>query len=125
MKLILTTPNITEAYERRALLESSGIECFLNGEDRQSIAGLLPAKDGWYELYVVDDSLADEAEKLIDSQSPDSGRSWVCPKCGAVNEGQFTECWNCSPTAPEEETGQQFSPVKVIRDWLAEIRSKW
>jgi hypothetical protein len=28
--------------------------------------------------------------------------NWTCPNCGEVLEGQFTTCWKCGYSRPEE-----------------------
>lgn len=81
----------------KTVLESYEIDCEVLGEYRTSATGELPPGQCWPELWVLDDSRADEALEIL-AQSEQAGRqdrgAWTCT-CGEVIEGQFDQCWRC------------------------------
>lgn len=75
----------------QSFLAENGIESFVKNNNA-------PYKEGWPELWVVDEEQAEKA--LILFQELDTALSvpveaWDCLECGKrVDEG-FGECWNC------------------------------
>ncbi len=96
MKMILSSPDLAEIAHLKDLLESAGMECFINNEVSAGLMGPIPLNESTPELWIQDDSRLDEALQIKrDSQQPLEGKPWTCPKCGEQIEPQFTSCWKC------------------------------
>ena len=97
MKKVTTADSLVLISHYKNLLESEGIEAFIKNEHLGSILGEMPFQEVWPELWVQKDLDFDRAKQLIDAgitqESPLD--AWVCRKCGAQNEGQFSACWQC------------------------------
>jgi hypothetical protein len=97
MKLVYSHPNFAQVGAIRSLLEQARIPCVTRNEHLSSLAGGLPALDVWPQLWVADEdvllarSVLSEFDQAPEIQSED----WVCPRCGASNEGNMGACWNC------------------------------
>lgn len=69
-------------------------------------AGELPPIVCWPEIWLVDESEADQAGRILAEilQSFENpGESWVCPVCGEQLEGQFGSCWQCAGAAAQPD----------------------
>ena len=102
---VYSAPLLTQVAHIKQVLEMHGIECRIQGEYRAGAAGVLQPADTWPELWVVDPSDIEEAQRLVQealrpmpqAQTAD----WTCPSCREVNEGQFGACWNCGAPCPD------------------------
>lgn len=102
MKLIYSSSNTLLVNHVRNLLEVSGIEVQMKNEFLGGAAGELPPTESWPELWVAEEDLA-RAQQVIDAfQRAEPLPTWRCPKCGELVEGQFTLCWNCGTSRPED-----------------------
>lgn len=91
----------------QSVLEASGIETFLKNQFSTSGAGELPFVEVIPQIWVLDESVAERAEKLIadlqaEMKNTDT-TAWQCPQCGEPQEGAFTNCWKCLSSRPEVE----------------------
>lgn len=97
--------DITLVGYYRSMLEARGIETFLKNQFSTSGAGELPFVEVIPQIWVLDESLAGQAKKLIaDLASSDENNDatpWQCPQCGEPQEAVFTNCWKCSSARPE------------------------
>jgi len=97
--------DITLVGYYRSVLEARGIETFLKNQFSTSGAGELPFVEVIPQLWVLDESVAGQAKKLIaDLEESDDNKlatSWQCPKCAEPQEAAFTNCWKCSTARPE------------------------
>ncbi|APZ44029.1 DUF2007 domain-containing protein [Acidihalobacter ferrooxydans] len=97
MKKVYAAPDSLSAGHVRNLLQQAGIDARLRNQYLTGGVGDLPVNECWPEVW-VDDS--DELRALsllaeLKAQTARPGPDWVCPQCGEVNEGQFSECWRC------------------------------
>ncbi len=92
----------------QSVLEASGIETFLKNQFSTSGAGDLPFIEVIPQIWVLDESAAERAKKLIaDLQAAMENidaTAWQCPQCGEPQEAAFTHCWKCSGARLEPES---------------------
>jgi hypothetical protein len=106
VKQIHVAKHATEAHLVKGFLESHGIAAIVRGEFLTSGWGELPTD--LCSVWIADDAQYEHADRLlVDFLSgrlarEAAARSWKCPRCGELIEGQFTQCWNCG-TAPQAE----------------------
>ncbi|MDQ3814614.1 MAG: DUF2007 domain-containing protein [Armatimonadota bacterium] len=104
MKKLLSSINIAEVGLLKTLLEAEGIACATRNEHLSIASGSVPFVECYPELWVLnDEDLATAQELLARWQNPASEQlaSWVCPRCGEENEGQFAACWQCGTMIDE------------------------
>ena len=102
---VYSAPVLAQVTHIKHVLEMHGIECRIQGEYRSGATGELPPGETWAELWVVDPSKVEEAQRLVDEalEPADSAQpEWKCPRCKEVIAGQFGECWNCGASCPEK-----------------------
>ena len=95
MVKVYSSPNSTSVHNIKNVLEAQEIDCIIRGENLMTGAGELPPVECWAELWIVDDSKADEAKLIISGAAQPAGESWTCPNCREVVEAEFGQCWNC------------------------------
>lgn len=82
------------------VLDSEGIDCEVRNRYVASAAGGLPANECWVELWVLDESKLQAAQRLIerafDHDDLARAEAWECRRCGERLEPQFEACWKCS-----------------------------
>ena len=86
----------------KALLEGEGIQSEVIGEFLYGCRGEVPiSPDTLPSVWVVEDSDYEKAEeiirqyKLTENGGMSNGEEWKCSRCREMNEGIFTECWQC------------------------------
>jgi len=92
--------NSVEVHNLKNVLETHGIECEVRGEHLRVGLGELPVNECWAELWIVNDSMVDDAKMIISRAERPAGKAWTCPKCGELVEAQFGQCWNCQGYRP-------------------------
>lgn len=99
MRKIHTAESIIEIAHLRNVLVTAGIRCQIRNDRLVGALGEIPFIDCWPELWLLDEGDALRAKGLInDELRPAIAReSWTCTQCGEIIEGQFSECWHCSP----------------------------
>ena len=103
---VYSSPNSALVEHVKLVLESHGIACDVRGQFRVITMGAVPPIQCWPELWVVEESQAEEAGRIIrdalESTERDHGH-WKCRSCEEVLEGQFTVCWKCGTNRPEDD----------------------
>ena len=102
---IYSAPVLAQVTLMQQVLEMNGIECRIQGEYRSGAAGEIPPIEAWPELWVVDPSHVEQAQRLVDEalqSAPSEQADWTCPRCRETNEGQFGTCWNCGTSIPTD-----------------------
>ena len=104
MKRVLSGDSLVEIGHMKNLLEQQGIRCLIKNEQLAGALGEIPFIDCWPELWVLADSQADEALRLIAEhrQAARVASPWRCKHCGEAIEGQFTVCWQCGSPREDE-----------------------
>ena len=95
---VYTAQNIALIAPVKNLLEANGIPCILRNDFLSVGRGELPPIECWPEVWVTNDSDAQQARQLVTEviQGPDPAiESWRCPRCGEEVDAVFAECWNC------------------------------
>jgi hypothetical protein len=100
MKELYRPRDLPEAHILRGLLESAGIEAYVQGESLVPLRGVLPFADAGPSVWVVVDEDLERARELVEeyrakAEDPVDHSPWTCSGCGEELEPQFTECWNC------------------------------
>jgi hypothetical protein len=98
MKRILSSPSPIEVTQLKAMLEDSGIPCFVRNEVSAGLIGEIPISEATPELWIEHDDKLEEALRVKkDWQAGASavGGAWVCAVCGETSEAQFSSCWKC------------------------------
>ncbi len=95
MKRVYSSFNRVAAHHVKNVLEAEGISAVVRNEFLGSAMGELPPAECQIEVWVLQESDFDSAEKVLRSIGKRSGPAWTCAKCGEVSEGQFTQCWRC------------------------------
>jgi len=88
----------TVIYMLKNVLENFDIKCEIRNEKVSSVVGRYEPFGTWVELWIIDDTKLDEAQKILEETLSDeetTGEPWKCRKCGEESESQFTECWKC------------------------------
>jgi len=97
MKLVYTHQNFAQVGLLRGILERERIPVVTRNEHLSSLAGGLPPLDVWPQLWVADEdfqiaqSLVEEFQNAPEVVYDD----WICPRCGAKNDGNMGICWQC------------------------------
>ena len=108
MKQVYIADDPTEAHLVKGILERYGISCEIRGESLWIARGQLPlTSETLPTIWIMDESKFDEAKELTErfnkgTLTSNSSRAWRCPECGEVVEGQFTDCWQCGASQPED-----------------------
>jgi hypothetical protein len=108
MKQVYIADDPTEAHLVKGILEQYGITCEIRGEALWIARGQLPlTSETLPTIWIVDDSRYEEAKELTErfqngTLTSKASGNWRCPVCGEEVEGQFTDCWQCGATRPEE-----------------------
>jgi len=93
LKRVYSSYNLAEVHHARNLLEAAGIAAVVKNQYLSSAMGELPPAECQPQLWVVNDSDAGRAERLLFATEP-VGPAWQC-SCGETLGGQFTQCWRC------------------------------
>jgi hypothetical protein len=102
MKKVHMAMNPTDAHLLKGGLESEGIEAVVQGEFLWIARGEVPiTTDTAPSVWVLDEADYERAMEVVkefqsseEISGPDD-EEWKCDNCNEINEGQFTECWNC------------------------------
>lgn len=98
MKRVFTCSNSFELQAFKAELERIGVPYFVKNQYISSAVGELPFTEAWPELWVLNESDADQALvscKKIESEMLKPKADWSCDMCGETNDGSFEYCWQC------------------------------
>lgn len=98
MKKVYTADNRAQAWHIRNVLESNTVAAQVRNDTLHSAQGGIPINEANPEVWVVNDSDAETALRLIREQAEASlgdEDTWQCGNCAETNYGQFELCWNC------------------------------
>lgn len=95
MKLLYTNPNRLIVENIKNVIENAGIKVKLQNEFAGGGIGELAPIDAWPELWLVNESDFDRANKLLDQINNETKNEWTCKHCGEDNGGNFEVCWKC------------------------------
>ena len=113
MVKLYTARDGMEAKFLCGLLENAGVQSVIQGELLAAARGELPITQEtlpsvWVKLEDLDRATSTLREYRDGSHAlPPRGDTWVCPACGEVCEGQFTQCWKCESPRPESSDRTQ------------------
>ena len=101
MKKVWTADNQGNAHILKGLLESQGIDAFVQGEQGFARRGVGASMANYPTVWIKNDSQEEAALKTArdfekDKASEPEGEPWTCKKCGETIEPQFSDCWKCS-----------------------------
>ena len=107
MKKVYVAKNPVDAELLKALLDGEDIQAEMIGEFLYSCRGEVPiSPDSLPSVWVVDDSDYEQADEIIrqyrlaENGARSNGEEWKCAGCGEMNEGVFSECWQCGASRP-------------------------
>jgi hypothetical protein len=104
--------NFSRVGQMQSLLDSQGIKTFLKNEFGSSVVGELPFVEVIPQLYILEEKDLALAMELLRLEQPAAGvekngveknraeENWICPKCRADVEGNFSRCWCCGAQHP-------------------------
>jgi hypothetical protein len=101
VKLVYRNENRLLVGNARNIVQRAGIEVVLKNEYAGGGVGELAPLDTWPELWVVEDSNYDRAQRLLAEAlaSPQAG-PWRCRVCNELNDAAFELCWKCETERP-------------------------
>ncbi len=110
MQRIYSHVNPAMVHHVKNVLDNHGIESEVRGEHLVGAIGGIAPIDAWVELWLVDESRLQEAERIVEDLLVDTdveatgeeSEPWTCPNCGEEVDAQFAVCWNCGSEGPEE-----------------------
>ena len=96
MQKVYSNENLALVNSAKSLLELNNIESFIKNEFMGS-GGHVGLGTALIELWVFDDTHADQASQLIEEKliAEPEAEPWTCKHCGESNEGSFETCWKC------------------------------
>ncbi len=100
---IYSSLNKFDVYNVRNFLESRGVPCEIRGEHLANLVGMIPIPDAMLEIWLLDESQAAQAKKILAESETSQSSPWTCSKCGESIEGQFSECWKCRASRPASD----------------------
>ena len=109
MKKVYIAQDPSDAHFVAGILQEYGISCEVLGEDLWGARGALPlSPDTLPTVWIQDDNKIEQAEKLVRQYENktlpvNTGGPWQCPNCGEEIEAQYTDCWQCGTSRPEEK----------------------
>ncbi len=103
MLKVFSAQNGFEVHNLKHALESRGIECEIRGEHLNAGVGDLPPIECWAELWIVEDSMKEMAERIVASAGEQQGKPWTCPRCEEPVDGEFGQCWKCQAYRPSAD----------------------
>ena len=89
-------------------LYREGIDNRVFNENTASVFGGIPFFHAVPEVWVLRNDDEEAARAIIERFQSGAIREalardpWICPECGEVIEGQFTQCWRCAEDDPRD-----------------------
>ena len=97
--------DVPDAQLVRNMLEDAEISAVVQGETLALAMGDIPVGPSTAPTVWVHARNATRARELVEQReahTPTDQPAWTCLECGEQIEGQFAECWQCTPaTSPE------------------------
>ncbi|MEO8604498.1 MAG: DUF2007 domain-containing protein [bacterium] len=113
MQRIYSAQNSMMVDQMRDVLARQGIDSVVRNRDLAGLTGALPPGECWTELWVVDESCAAEAERLITAAlqtDPPIAAVRPCRHCGEPLEPSYDTCWRCGAS------GDAAPPADFVRE---------
>lgn len=96
MRRVFSHPNSMIVGSMASLLDQEGIETEIRNDILGGATGEIAPGETWIELWVVDESQAEAAAKLIkDTMEQPERDEWICNHCQESNPATFDVCWQC------------------------------
>ena len=96
MLCLMRSENFFKIQQAKDVLEEKGILCLIKNQFAFGAMGEIPPQDCIPELWLVDESWAPRAERILaELDERPQQDAWHCRQCGELNEAQFAICWNC------------------------------
>ncbi len=103
---VYSSPDLSNAYAIKDLLEANGISAHVFNEHVSQMPGAFfrATPDVWPEVQIDDERRLHEAKTLIhdyekNQQAETESRAerppWKCRKCKEENDDSFEICWKC------------------------------
>ena len=103
---IYSSPDLSNAYAIKNLLEQNGISAHVFNEQVNQMPGAFfrSTPDAWPEVHIDDERYLHEAKALIQkfeqnqnvgTESKIKRPTRKCPKCKEENDDSFEICWKC------------------------------
>ena len=108
MKTVFTHPDSAHIGHAKSILESAGIDCFIQNELSHPFVGgslIGPIKPFDPELVILNDDDLPQAQDLLHSWSQPTAPTpdWTCPHCHETVPGTMSECWACQQVKSPEK----------------------
>jgi len=101
---VYSSPNLAMVTHLKNILATHEIASHVRGEFRGAAVGEIPPIECWPELWILEESQAEEAKKIIKKaleSSSENTETWKCSNCKEEIESQFTACWKCGSNRPD------------------------
>lgn len=99
MKRLVQAPNLAIATLWAHLLREDGVDTTVQREFLGAAIGQLPPDQCLPEIWIVDDTQFELAQRLLSDLQRRPQRQWHC-RCGEFIEGGFEQCWQCGAMMP-------------------------
>lgn len=98
MRKLYSAESIILIAHLRNVLDAAGISAVIRNDRLAGALGEIPFTECWPELWIQHsgDTLRAQAIIAEELQRPVTRESWICPQCGEILGGQFSECWRCA-----------------------------
>ncbi|MGA2501482.1 MAG: DUF2007 domain-containing protein [Tepidisphaeraceae bacterium] len=104
---IYSSRDLAEAHFVKGLLDMEEIPATVQGGPLQAVLGESSSTAESLPSVWVDEENVGRAMEIITEMkqggpaATESTKTWTCPKCAEVMEGQFSSCWQCGTSRPE------------------------
>ncbi len=105
MRQVYEGENPVDAHLVASYLRANGLHPRVIHDQLWSVAVEVMTTPGVLPAVEVPEVEMETALRLIEAwrkQPLSRGQAWTCPQCGAVNEAQFGQCWQCGYQLPPE-----------------------
>jgi hypothetical protein len=102
VKKIYSAKNPIDAHLLKGVIEAEGIQGVVQGDFLWSTRGEVPiTPETCPSVWVTNDEDYEKAMEIVNKFQSQAAigeseiEEWRCENCNEINEGQFTECWQC------------------------------
>lgn len=107
MTRVYSARDLAEAHFVKGLLATEQIPAVIESGALQAVLGAIPVNPESLPSVWVEEEYTERAMQIIGEMqhggpaATEAQRTWTCPRCGEVLEGQFSNCWKCGTPRPE------------------------